>query len=202
MSSKIIQNELDCFALKASELCLLLEHTSKFDKNDFVAKLCELLPAVYSALIIVSKEAEPIDEAPQHVVTDAHWQKIKMDVNAKLGSFDDYQEIFEPEAQTIGEEVMQSISDNLADIYQDIKNFTYAYGIGSNEEILAALYECKENFENYWGQKLVNVLRAIHNLCFNNPLFAEDNEELTEKPDNKKENWIISQRIKDFNNEQ
>ena len=29
-----------------------------------------------------------------------------------------------------------------------------------------ALYVCIENFKSYWGQKLVNVLRALHSLKY------------------------------------
>ena len=29
-----------------------------------------------------------------------------------------------------------------------------------------ALYVCTENFKMYWGQKLVNALRALHSLKY------------------------------------
>lgn len=37
-----------------------------------------------------------------------------------------------------------------------------------------ALKTCRDNFETYWGQKLVNVLRALHNVYYNNPTDDED----------------------------
>ena len=32
--------------------------------------------------------------------------------------------------------------------------------------MLEALYICFENFVTYWGQQLVNVLRALHNIRY------------------------------------
>ena len=52
-----------------------------------------------------------------------------------------------------------------------------------------ALWECKNNFEEFWGQKLVNVLRAIHSLVYSEAL----NEEQTTDPGQKNKkgnNWV------------
>jgi len=54
--------------------------------------------------------------------------------------------------------------------------------------------ECRQNFENYWGQKLVNSLRAIHRF-----IYSGDEIEKVESKDNTDEQrdttaWFISQR--------
>ena len=43
-----------------------------------------------------------------------------------------------------------------------------------------ALYECVLHFEEFWGQQLVNVLRAVHMLVYSGIDFS----------DNKKNNYI------------
>ena len=59
-----------------------------------------------------------------------------------------------------------SISENVADIYQDIKELVMSFRTLSEEVMAQALYECRQNFTQIWGQKLVNCLRAIHNLIY------------------------------------
>ena len=33
---------------------------------------------------------------------------------------------------------------------------------------MSALADCKKNFEQYWGQKLTNVMRALHEVRYGN----------------------------------
>jgi len=70
-----------------------------------------------------------------------------------------------------------SISENIADIYQDLKDFILAYRIGTLDVMNDALWMCRNNFEQYWGQKLVNGLRAIHNLVYGITEIDETNDE-------------------------
>ena len=58
------------------------------------------------------------------------------------------------------------ISEDLADIYQDLKNFIFIYQLGLNETMNDALVRCKENFALFWGQRLVNTLRALHDVKY------------------------------------
>jgi hypothetical protein len=54
------------------------------------------------------------------------------------------------------------LSEDLADIYQDIKNFVSVFRLENPETMNDALYLCKENFKEYWGQRLTNAMRAFH----------------------------------------
>ena len=68
---------------------------------------------------------------------------------------------------------------DLADIYQDIKDFIFVFQLGLNETMNDSLAICQENFGLLWGQKLVNTLRALHDVKYNqqNENDEEDNEE-------------------------
>ena len=90
-----------------------------------------------------------------------------------------------PKCETIGDEVYsdqpikKSISEDLADIYQDIKDFIFVFQLGLNETMNDSLAICQENFGLLWGQKLVNTLRALHDVKYNqqDENDEEDNEE-------------------------
>ena len=56
-----------------------------------------------------------------------------------------------------------------------VKNFAYIYKQGVEEEMMSALELCNQNFKTDWGQKLVNVLRAIHEVKYSfNDIDDED----------------------------
>ena len=66
----------------------------------------------------------------------------------------------------VTEEITRYISEGLADIYQDIKDFIFVFRQGVNRNMHNALATCQDNFKLYWGQKLVNTLRALHEVKF------------------------------------
>jgi len=41
-----------------------------------------------------------------------------------------------------------TVSENLADVYQDVKNFIGSYRTGVEDVMQQAISECKENFEH------------------------------------------------------
>ncbi|MDE5701651.1 MAG: DUF5063 domain-containing protein, partial [Bacteroides sp.] len=55
-----------------------------------------------------------------------------------------------------------NISEDLADIYQSLKDFIFVFQLGLNETMNDSLAICQEQFKEYWGQTLVNTLRALH----------------------------------------
>lgn len=62
--------------------------------------------------------------------------------------------------------ITRYISEGLADIYQDIKDFIFVFRQGVNRNMHNALATCQDNFKLYWGQKLVNTLRALHEVKY------------------------------------
>ena len=91
-----------------------------------------------------------------------------------MGEQDDYLDVFVEDMKYSDRPILRTVSEELADIYQDIKNFAYAYKIGTDETMQATLSACNENFKTYWGQKLVNVMRALHDVKYNSNNEAED----------------------------
>ena len=62
--------------------------------------------------------------------------------------------------------IKKCISEDLADIYQDIRDFIFVFQLGLNETMNDSLALCQENFGLLWGQKLVNTLRALHDVKY------------------------------------
>ena len=79
---------------------------------------------------------------------------------------DEYLEVFAPDFQYSEAPITATISENLADIYQDLKNFISVYADRNEECMEAALFKVQDNFKNYWGQKLVNAMRPLHECLY------------------------------------
>ena len=80
---------------------------------------------------------------------------------------DDYLDVFVEDMKYSDTPVLATVSENLADMYQELKNFALEYKTAVDEQLMMnALAQLKENFQYDWGQKLVNVMRALHEVRY------------------------------------
>lgn len=158
------------FATVANEFCTFTESVNDLPRVDFLGKLQKMLPLLYlkASLLPVLNELEDSEDSPEKFVAESDYNFIIRKISSKMGEFDSYPEIFVPGITLEEANVEANISENIADIYQDLKDFILSYRIGTVEVMRAALWECRNNFEQYWGQKLVNGLRAVHMLVHGN----------------------------------
>ena len=75
-------------------------------------------------------------------------------------------EVFHPDMPYSDTPIAAFVSENLADIYQELKDFIANFQIGEADIMISALAVCIEAFAEHWGQKLLNVLRALHSIRF------------------------------------
>ena len=153
------------FATVANEYCSFIEAVDQFPRKEFITRIQKLFPLLYlKAALLPEPDIEISDDAPEKFVGEEDYNFILHKLEEKMGQFDAYQEVFDPSIQYSEDALEASISENMADIYQDLKDFILSYRIGTLEVMNDALWECRTNFEQYWGQRLVNGLRAIHRL--------------------------------------
>lgn len=60
-----------------------------------------------------------------------------------------------------------TVSECLADIYQELADFLYVFKQDNEESTYAALCEISDSFAERWGQILVNVMRPLHETKYN-----------------------------------
>ena len=166
------------FATVANEFCSFVEAVDQFRRKVFVTRVQKLFPLLYlKAVLLPEPDIEMSDDEPEKFVSEEDYNYILHKLEAKFGQFDAYHEVFDPSMQYSDVALESSISENIADIYQDLKDFILAYRIGNLDVMNDALWMCRNNFEQYWGQKLVNGLRAIHNLVYGITEIDETNDE-------------------------
>ncbi len=107
------------------------------------------------------------DEAPETYVTEEIYEILRINLSGLMADKDDYLDVFVQDMVYSDQPIKKSISEDLADIYQDIKDFIFVFQLGLNETMNDSLAICQENFGTLWGQKLVNTLRALHDVKYN-----------------------------------
>ncbi|SMO54017.1 protein of unknown function [Saccharicrinis carchari] len=162
------------FVTVANEFCNQLESVEKLSTRDFFSVATRILPLLYIKASVLPKTEPVLDESIEKTVYEEDYLRIQHALMIKIGRYDDFLEVFVPNNDLDQKEVASSISENLTDIYQDVKDFLFAYRIGINEIMNDALFELVDAFELYWGQKLVNVLRACHNVLYGDNNLDED----------------------------
>lgn len=153
------------FVTVAAEYCAYLEQI--FDKEPEVVLdvLCKLLPLVYLKAAMLPGE-EPEGLYLEEFVTEADYEEIRTLLAQKLGENDDYLEVFVEDMKYSDTPVRKCISEDLADIYQALRNFVQSYRSGLDEVMTEAVAVCAEGFRTYWGQTLTNTLRAVHSVRY------------------------------------
>lgn len=172
------------FTTLATEFCNLLDSVVLLSQKDFIDKTHRLLPLIYLKAIILPDVEPEMPEMIEKEVTQEEWDAVYSTIANKLSGFDEYAEILD---SLNDEGQMVRLSEGFADIYQDLKDFVSLYNMGTPEIMNDAIWECKKNFKEFWGQRLVNILRVLHSLLYGNAELKED-DAMTRK-DFDPENW-------------
>lgn len=164
------------FVTVTAETCLFLERASDSTRTDFVQKIVKILPLLYLKASMLEIPAPVYEDVPERFVTEDDYLYIKEQVEQLLGPDDSYLETFHPDMAISDTPIAAFVSENLADIYQELKDFAANYQLADIDIMNDALIVCLEAFGEHWGQKLLNALRALHAIRFSEG-FGQDTEE-------------------------
>jgi hypothetical protein len=154
------------FVAVANEFCKYAEHASELKGDELLKILQRILPLMYLKASLLPQLNPFFEDGNEKFVAESDWTRINETLKEKFGTANDYLEVFDDKLTESGGPVLSSISENMADIYQDIKDFLLLYQTGTSEIMNDAIWECRLNFESFWGQKLVNSMRAIHKFIY------------------------------------
>lgn len=159
------------FTTVALDFCALMEATAKHTVFSFTDKAVKILPLLYlkATLLPITGEWEEESE-PEHFITENTYEAIRYRIAHLLGEFDPFLETFHPDMPYSDTPVAATISENLADIYQDLGNFVALFRQKNERVMEQALVICEENFRLYWGQKALNALKAIHTVRYSDDI--------------------------------
>lgn len=151
------------FMTVAVQLCLFLEQETH-EKSDFIEKILCLLPLLYLKARLLPRSTEEMDGYPKRFVSEFEYDALRQSIAQILGSDDAYLEVYMNDMRYSDEPITAYISEDIADIYQEIKDLACNYQTSDERVMNDALVNCMDAFDEHWGQKLLNVLRPLHAL--------------------------------------
>ena len=81
-----------------------------------------------------------------------------------------------------------------------MKNYVLLYQTGTDEVMNDAVWECQMNFENYWGVRLLNSLKAIHSFLSSGKEIDDIDDKGAKNAGDDHSEWFLSKRQREFRN--
>ena len=168
MNETIFSKQTEDFVRTALEYCVLIEKHTQGNRKFFIDNMIKILPLLYLRVSIIPPIEENHDSDLETKVSEEMYERVENAAGRLLGNDNFYLETFHPDIRMSDSPVAVKISEDLADIYQDLGNFIAVFKNGQKETMNDSLALCILNFEKFWGQRLLNALRALHYIKFNN----------------------------------
>lgn len=161
------------FVATSVEFCKLVESEEPLGREEWVDKMLKVLPTMYVKASLLPDTILSDEDYEATFVNETDYAHIENKVMEIMGEENTYLDVFVEDMKYSDRPISAFVSENIADIYQDIRNFVSVYQYNLSEQMNDAIYYCKEHFNLYWGQKLVNVLRPLHAVYI---AYKENNE--------------------------
>lgn len=152
------------FVTIAVEISSFLENDETISRDEWIDRILKMFPLLYVKASLLPETFPLDDEPPATFVREEDYVRVSARIAVIMGDEDIYLDVFVDDMKYSDTPVRATVSENIADIYQDIRNFVSVYQFELTGQMQDAIFICKENFLLYWGQKLVNVLRPLHAL--------------------------------------
>jgi len=160
----VYSSEMVVLVKAANGYCQFLEDLGQVTGREFIVQSVRHLSDVYSA-ILRTGETEPLFESsPEPTVTEQDWAAVYQGISLLLGTHNEFIRQAEAGEFDRSDLVTHTISEDMADIYQELRDFTALYGRGLEEIMNDAAWELKERFIEHWGKKLLRAMAPLHDL--------------------------------------
>ena len=161
-------NELAFIAL-TNEYCQVLEQAAaERNQHELTELMLKLLPRIYISANDLIREDVLTDAFIEPRLDETLYDQVRDTIAQVMADEDVYLEVFLDDMRYSDTPIATTISENLADLYQEFYNFVNAVQDAPSFLQAEMLMACANNFKQYWGQTLCNVLRALHCARHNN----------------------------------
>lgn len=151
------------FVTIANEYTRITEEAASYPTGHVIQFLQRMLPLLYLKASLLP-DIEPTDpEQNERFVTEETWENCLNRYREIFGDGDGYWDI-EDSCGEAPEPVKRSLSEDLADIYQETKDFVLLFQKPLTAARENAVSSCKMYFEEHWGEKALRAASRIHHL--------------------------------------
>ena len=148
---------LEKFEIAARQYCEWAESESGRGEEEMISAMKHLLKLMELAYDIGLPGDKDITDGDDPKVNAAQYRKIVSRFSNL--PFKNYSEIFDNTVVPPEEPVVGDISDDLADVYRDLKEGLMSWDAGNRGD---AQFAWALGFRSHWGEHATSAIRAIH----------------------------------------
>jgi hypothetical protein len=166
-----VDDSITAFTDQARRYCALLEDEGVRNSWIFAQECLRALLRLYDWALLLPNTEPTTDESLDRI---AHldWEAVRKRVSERLQR-DYYWQIFEPLAVEPPEPVAGSLSDDLADIWRELKVGLLAMDDTPHDKNSNIVWHWRFSFESHWAQHAAGAIGALNALCYGQ--FADPN---------------------------
>jgi hypothetical protein len=154
-----VDDRVAAFVAEARRYCALIEGVEPTGTRSFQKECLTVLLALYQRLLLVPM-ADPEEPELAGRISHEEWQAIR-DRTATRTEHDLYWEVFEPFARDKPDPIYGSISDDLADIWREVRVGLLTFDSGKPNCVQSAVWHWRFSFGFHWGHHLADAIRAF-----------------------------------------
>lgn len=156
------ENEQSQLQRIATEYFKVIEKSTLLSRRQFLERAQGLVADLYRLALSLPRVEPDTADWPRDRISNEQWWVIFNQLSQRLREANIYWLVFDPAEPKDHEAITQTLSDDLADIYRDLKNCMPSDGFEAFDS--DALWSLRFSFETHWGHHAVNALAAIHAL--------------------------------------
>jgi len=153
----------------AHEYNTFTEDLEKKKLEDIISFYQKVLPLMYLKASLLPDVKVSDETANERYVAEEHWEAVFMKLKTQFAKADEYWELDEN-----NDSVKASLSEKLADIYQDTKDFVVLFQKNQMAAKENAIFEMKRLFKVHWGPRSNSVLSHLHTILYQKEIDQEN----------------------------
>lgn len=154
-----VNDQVADFVAVARRFCALVESEESSQAKTFEKECLTVLLELYQRLLLLPRIDPNEPELPERIRHD-EWQVVR-ERTAHRVDCDQYWEVFEPFAEKKPDPIHALISDDLADIWRDLKTGLSALDSGKPNSVESAVWHWRFGFGSHWGYHVAGAIRAL-----------------------------------------
>ena len=130
------------FVTVAVEFCAFMEAETLPARTEWVDKILKILPLLYIKASLLPETVPADNETVATFVREEDYHRVALRVEEVMGEENIFLEVFLEEMKYSDTPVSAFVSECIADIYQDVRDFVSVYQFELTEQMNDALHRC------------------------------------------------------------
>ena len=137
----VYSSEMVEFVTISNTFCQYLEQMSGEEGKVFIESAVKHLSDIYASVIKVNETEPVLDSAGESTVSEQEWSSVYQRIASQLGTHNDILRPAGEEEFDRSDLVTHTISEDMSDVYQELRDFTANYSMGLEELMNDAAWE-------------------------------------------------------------